>query len=86
MSAGSNQLRHVEGRWEDFITRPDQFAGKRVRITILADAGPSTASFRAELRRWFAETEATEITPPSTPNGAFSDGLAAKFRKQGLVL
>jgi len=87
MAANSNQLREVEGQWDELIRRPDRFAGQRVRVTVLPDEKIVGSSVLAEIRRWLAEGDALDIAPLGNgrPN-AFGDGLVEKFRKQGLVL
>jgi hypothetical protein len=87
MAANPNQLSQVEGPWEELIRHPDQFAGRRVRVTVLTDDVNSAPSMLNEIRRWLAEGDALQITPPTTPKAnAFGDALVEKFRKQGLVL
>jgi hypothetical protein len=87
MTANPNQLKQVEGQWDELIRHPDQFAGQRVRVTVLSDEKKASPSMPAEIRRWLAEGDALEIASLGTgrPN-VFGDGLVEKFRKQGLVL
>lgn len=87
MVANRNQLEQIEGQWDEIIRSPAQFAGRRVRVTVLSDEIPPASELSAEIRRWLAQGDALELAPPSNvePN-AFGDGLVEKFRKQGLVL
>jgi hypothetical protein len=87
MAVHSNKLEQVEGQWEELIQHPDQFAGRRVRVTVISDERSSPPCLLNEVRRWLAEGErldVTRATPPKTD--AFGDLLIEKFRKQGLVL
>jgi hypothetical protein len=87
MAANSKQFNQVEGQWEDLIRHSDQFAGQRVRVTVLSDEKAAHSSMLAEIRRWLAEGDALEIAPLGKGgSSAFGDGLVEKFRKQGLVL
>lgn len=87
MAANSNQRVQVEGQWEDLIQHPDQFAGRRVRVTVLSDNRDTAPSMLNEIRQWLAEGDVLQINPPTTPKAnAFGDALVEKFRKQGLVL
>ena len=87
MAANRNKVNQVEGKWDELIRHPDQFAGQRVRVTVLSGEETGAASLLVEIRRWLAEGEALEIAPPASakPN-VFGDALVEKFRKQGLVL
>jgi hypothetical protein len=86
MAGNPNQLNQVEGQWEELIRHPDQFAGRRVRVTVLSDERIAASSLLTEIRRWLAEGEALEVGSSSKPrSSAFGDGLVEKFRKQGLV-
>jgi len=87
MATNPNQLKQVEGQWEELIRHPDQFAGQRVRVTVLSNERTTSPSLLTEIRRWLAEGETLEIASPHNvrPN-AFGEGLVEKFRKQGLVL
>ena len=87
MAVNPDKLKQIEGQWDELIRHPDQFAGRRVRVTVLSDQKPSASSIQPEIRRWMAEGNALEIAPPrkSSPN-VFGDALVEKFRKQGLVL
>lgn len=87
MAANSNQLNQVEGQWEELIRHPDQFAGQRVRVTVLSDDRGAVPSMLNEIRRWLAEGDALQVkTPNAAKANAFGDALIEKFRKQGLVL
>jgi hypothetical protein len=80
-------IQQVEGQWDELIKHPDQFAGRRVRVTVLGEDESETSSIPAEIRRWLSEGESMAITPRADvrPN-PFGDDLVEKFRKQGLVL
>jgi hypothetical protein len=87
MAANSNQLNQVEGQWDELIRHPDQFAGRRVRVTVLSDDRAATPLMLNEIRLWLAEGDALQITPPNAAKAnAFGDALVEKFRRQGLVL
>ncbi len=87
MATHSDHITQVEGKWEDLIRHSDQFAGRRVRVTVLSDEGNGAASMLTEIRRWLAEGENLDFSPPPNFGGnAFGDGLAEKFRKQGWIL
>jgi hypothetical protein len=87
MAANSNQLNQVEGQWEELVQHSDQFAGRRVRVTVLSDNRGAAPSMLNEIRRWLAEGDSLKITPPNAAKAnAFGDALVEKFRKQGLVL
>lgn len=82
----SNQFEPVEGQWEELIRHSEQFAGRRVRVTVLADKRSDTSTTQDEIRRWLAEGNAMEFAPPSpiAKPGDFGTAVAEKFRKQGL--
>lgn len=87
MAVHSNELEQVEGQWEELIQHSDQFAGRRVRVTVLSDEKSASLSLTNEVRRWLAEGERLDVTRPNVAKAdPFNDVLAAKFRKQGLVL
>ncbi|MGD0462770.1 MAG: hypothetical protein ABSB74_09805 [Tepidisphaeraceae bacterium] len=87
MAANPDQFNQIEGQWDELIRHPDQFAGRRVRVTVLSDEKTVGSSMPAEIRRWLAEGDALEIAPlGNVVPSAFGDGLVEKFRKQGLVL
>jgi hypothetical protein len=86
MALNTNQVRQVEGQWEELIRHPDQFAGKRVRVTVISDESIAAPSLMHEIQRWLAEGNALEVSPQNvTKPDVFGDGLIEKFRKQGLV-
>jgi hypothetical protein len=78
-----------EGTWEEVAKRSQEFAGRRVRVTVLEDLGQPTSLDRTIatlLER--AETLSAQ-RPPA--HGSFSadtwaDDVAEKFRRQGFVL
>jgi hypothetical protein len=86
MATKPDQPVQVEGRWEDLIRQPNQFAGQRVRVTVLSDDTSTEASVATEIRRWLSEGESLKIIRPATIKpDVFGEGLTEKFRKQGLV-
>ncbi|MGA2441071.1 MAG: hypothetical protein ABSH08_08935 [Tepidisphaeraceae bacterium] len=87
MATNHDQLKQIEGQWDELIRRPEQFAGRRVRVTVLSDKNTAGTSMPAEIRRWLAEGDALGIGPHGNVRpDVFGDGLIEKFRKQGLVL
>ncbi|MGD0770395.1 MAG: hypothetical protein ABSB42_19600 [Tepidisphaeraceae bacterium] len=87
MATNHDQLKQIEGQWDELIRRPEQFAGRRVRVTVLSDEKTVGSSMRAEIRDWLAEGDALGIGPLGNVRpDVFGDGLIEKFRKQGLVL
>jgi len=85
--ANTDQFGHVEGQWEDLMRHSDQFAGRRVRVTVLSDDRATDTGMQNEIRRWLAEGKALETMSPANPKpSAFGDALVEKFRRQGLVL
>lgn len=81
----TSELFEVEGLWEEIVLRAREFAGRQVRVTVLADQAPPTPKEIA--RRWADECERITPEPAAEPRGArgelrrmFSD----KFRAQGL--
>jgi hypothetical protein len=87
MAISRDQVREVEGQWDELVRHPGQFAGQRVRVTVLSDQNFTGDSLPEEISRWLAEGDAIKITPPTRPKSdAFGDALVEKFRKQGLVL
>jgi hypothetical protein len=87
MAANPTPLNQVEGQWEELIRHADQFAGQRVRVTVLSDDRAGTPSMLNEIRRWLAEGDALQVKPPNAAKTSpFGDALIEKFRKQGLVL
>ncbi len=86
MATNRDQLKQIEGQWDELIRHADQFAGRRVRVTVLSDEKTAGSSMLAEIRRWLGEGDGLEIAPLGNvrPN-AFGDGLVEEFRKQGLV-
>jgi hypothetical protein len=86
MAVDKNQLKQVEGKWDELLKLSDQFAGRRVRVTVLPDEEATEPSAQSEIRHWLAEGDKLEITPPAiAASDAFGDALIEKFRKQGLV-
>jgi hypothetical protein len=87
MAFHTNEFDQVEGQWEELIQHANQFAGRRVRVTVLADERSPTNSLQAALHRWLAEGEELDVASAgATKTDPFGEGLAEKFRKQGLVL
>ncbi len=87
MATSRDLVREVEGQWDELIRHLGQFAGQRVRVTVLSDEKTVGSSMPAEIRRWLAEGDALEIAPPGNgrPN-AFGDSLMENYRREGLLL
>lgn len=64
------------------IRHSDQFAGKRVRVTVLSDEQIPGSSLLSEIRRWLAEGDRLDIVRPDPKPDAFGEALIEKFRKQ----
>lgn len=77
-----------EGTWEEIARRSDEFAGKRVRLTVLVEDEP--AELRQAAMALMAHIDAIQPDlgrPPLTGQGAqFAEGVAAKLRNQGIGL
>jgi hypothetical protein len=87
MSTNADDINQFEGPWDDLIRHSEQFAGRRVRVTVLPGDNGKSELMASEIRRWLAEGDALNIAPPGRVRGnAFGDALVEKFRKQGLVL
>jgi hypothetical protein len=87
MAANPHQLLQVEGQWEELVRNSQEFAGRRVRVTVLADDPDGNSGFAAERRRWLVEGNAMEMSPPAANQSSpFGDALIEKFRRQGLEL
>jgi hypothetical protein len=86
VSTDNDTTIQVEGQWEELVQHADQFAGKRVRVIVLPERHSALSSLRQEIVSWLAAGDAIEISRLAPgKSDAFSDGLADKFRKQGLV-
>lgn len=87
MASNTNQLIQVEGPWEELIQYSDQFAGRRVRVTVLSDEKNAAPSLLNEIHGWLAEGDTLEVSRAKPAKAdAFGNALIEKFRKQGLVL
>ena len=86
MSPEPKQLWQFEGEWDELIRHPNQFAGQRVRVTVIPENNSGSATLVSKIRSWLAEGEALTIAPPadSKPDIAI-DGLVEKFRSEGLL-
>jgi hypothetical protein len=86
LMATIQQSFHIEGTWEELVRHGDQFAGKRVRITVLP------VEDQAELRRRATKlmAEADDCKPDANrpklrdKPAEFADGVADKLRDQGI--
>ena len=80
--------RQVEGTWEEILTQSAEFAGRRVRVTVLPDEFPPTLAVLAH--RWADECERLLAQPsadqPKGIKGEFARVLSGKFRQQGLLI
>lgn len=74
-----------EGTWEDLVRHADQFAGKRLRVTVIED---EQARLRAVARKLMEQVD--KLEPDPTPlklegdSAEFAEALARKYREQGL--
>jgi len=77
----------VEGSWEEVAQRADEFAGRRVRLIVLDERllGPERTLAEA-LQGIAGAIDSTEDSPDRHPPTPFTDILADKFRKQGLII
>jgi hypothetical protein len=77
----------VEGSWEEVARRADEFAGRRVRLIVLDERLPEPERTLAEALQGIAGAiDSTEDSPDRHPPTPFTDALADKFRKQGLII
>jgi hypothetical protein len=79
----------VEGTWEEIARRGTEFAGRRVRITVL-EAPESLVPLDRALAQLIenAEQLAGTIPPVATSYSAetWSEGVIEKYRRQGFTL
>jgi hypothetical protein len=81
----------VEGTWEEILSRGREFAGKRVRLTVLSEQfapDDDSQKLRDVADRLMEEVEKLQ---PDAARGAlrgqakdFADGVAEKLRRQGI--
>lgn len=85
MSASRTNFEFV-GSWEEIVRRSAELAGRRVRVTVLADEPKQPLKQLA--REWADQAELLTAQPgPSSPQAADFDQIVQdKFRKQGLKL
>jgi hypothetical protein len=69
-----------EGIWDELISNPTVFAGKRVRVTVLPDR-PQAGSIQ-NVYQWLAEGERLEITPLKYQSDPFTELFVENVRKQ----
>jgi hypothetical protein len=78
-----------EGKWEDVARRGAELAGRRVRVTVLAEFEP-TKMLDSTLADLIGEAERLSGKfPPSPgpePTDYWAEGVAAKYRRQGFKL
>ncbi|HEY2154013.1 MAG TPA: hypothetical protein VGH33_00185 [Isosphaeraceae bacterium] len=81
--------RIVEGSWEEIARRGPEFAGCRVRVTVLDEPSPSVTLDRV-LAPLLDEAETLSRQLPAangaTSPDAWGDAVADKFRRQGFAL
>lgn len=75
----------LEGSWEEVARRANEFAGRKVRL-IVFDEWLAERPLAEALQGIVGAIDSTEAAPGSHPPTPFSDILANKFRKQGLVI
>ncbi len=87
MAVDPHPFLQIEGQWEELVRNSHEFAGRRVRVTVLSDDRDVNVGFIAERQRWIAEGNALITTPPAAKKSTpFGDALVDKFRRQGLEL
>ena len=78
--------KQIEGTWEEILRRAPEFAGKRVRLTILPEENPRQLRQAAE--KLVAEVKKLQPDPNRPPLGGtskeFADEVAQKLRRQGI--
>jgi hypothetical protein len=85
MSSSREQLQ-FEGTWEDIVRRGNQLAGKRVRVTVLAEEADQERLRAAALE---LIDQAVPGPDPNRPplrgrSAEFANAVADKLRKQGI--
>jgi hypothetical protein len=82
------EARVIEGTWEEVSIRGHELAGCRVRVVVLDEPGEPVMLDRM-LAPLIEAAERLEAQPPpidgSTSSGAWGEGIAEKFRRQGFV-
>lgn len=77
------QLQSIEGTWEDLIkNHSEEFAGHRVKITILPEENPRNLA--QALAGLLEEVENSEFEAPDIPannDKLFSDEMERKYEK-----
>ena len=77
----------LEGAWEEIMQRAAEFAGSQVRLIVLDKRQPELERPLAEALQGIVGTiGSTEDSPDRQPPTPFTDTLADKFRKQGLII
>lgn len=80
--------RVVEGSWEEISRRGPEFAGCRVRVTVLDEPAPA-ATLDRTLAPLLDEAEALSRRLPAAsgpaPPDAWADAVADEFRRQGFA-
>ena len=71
----------LEGPWEEILDRADEFSGKRVRVTVLGEEGPTrpNEAMLAALREAAAIQDGMRLT-----SGEDSDTLLREAREGGM--
>lgn len=78
-----------EGTWEDILRRGDEFAGRRVRVTVLPQETNASAPSLDQLLAPFIAQAAIILRDPKLVvvgghSAEFTEGIAEKLRRQGL--
>ncbi|HEX4124286.1 MAG TPA: hypothetical protein VHY37_06120 [Tepidisphaeraceae bacterium] len=85
METNGKELEQIEGQWEQLIRDSARFAGKRVRITVLAEQ-PETEDLRTRALNLIEKAKTIQVTPRTTPPTPFEQYLIEQARKQGLEI
>jgi hypothetical protein len=83
------EQRTFEGTWEEIVRRGAELAGRKVRLTVLDEPAEPVMLDRALAHLIEAAERLTGSLPPIEPptNGDdWSEGVIAKYRRQGFTL
>jgi len=74
----------IEGPWDEVLRRAGELAGKRVRVTVLAEAPARRLDEALEgLIEAAEQLSRSAKTGGPEPNGSWGDEVVEKFRAQG---
>ena len=83
------EQRTFEGTWEEITRRSSEFAGRKLRITVLSES-VSPVTLAQTLAHLIAAAEhlvgTLPAVPPSRAAEAWSEGVVEKYRRQGFTL